>query len=50
MTNTPDLCALVLRLLVDRAGPPADPRGHGAQALLLDRGGAPRGNSVSPGQ
>lgn len=36
MSAFPDLYALVLCLQPERGGPPADPRGHGAQALFLD--------------
>src|SRR6266540_4759142 len=36
MSDFPDLYALVIRLRPERGSPPADPRGHGAQALFLD--------------
>jgi CRISPR-associated endoribonuclease Cas6 len=36
MSDFPDLYALIIRLLPARGSAPADPRGHGAQALFLD--------------
>src|SRR4051794_27978359 len=36
MSDFPDLYALVICLRPEHAGPPVDPRGHGAQALFLD--------------